>query len=154
MNDNKKYFADDLLSELFEKEPLVLIYESQYESSKVNFDFKTEELAFERMKDEVRELREAFSELTENSNETEIKNLCDEASDIIFGLVNVLRHSNVEKEKIIAIKNSNIKMPKYSVNESIKEIEKLCNEYKITLGQENNQEMIEISESLYFIREY
>ncbi len=146
---NTGYFVGRLLEELPNQKPLLAIYDSQYESFKVGFDFKTVELAFDRLKDEIRELNEAFGEMGENPDEAKIKNICDEAIDIVFGLINVSRHMGIERERILFLKNKIMFTQKVGTEENVNLIKKLFDEYETSFNNKDKDAMFIIAQNLF-----
>ncbi len=146
---NTGYFVGRLLDELPNQKPLLAIFDSQYESYKVGFDFKTVELAFDRLKDEIRELNEAFGELSQNPSEAEIKNLCDEAIDIVFGLINVSRHMGIERERILFLKNKALFTKKVGTEENVALIQKLFNQYEENFSSRDKDAMFITAQKLF-----
>lgn len=87
-----KFFSQRLLQDLETTHtPLVVMYQAQAESAKVGFDFANLSLAFERLVEEVEELTDAIKD-QESDQE-----IADEGLDIVFGLVNVLRHAGISE---------------------------------------------------------
>ncbi len=98
VNKKETFFANKLLERLKTESPLLVAYESQVRSADVGFDFASPQMAFDRLKDELRELGGALSAFENGTGNRE--HLCDEAADTIFGVINVLRHMNVAMEAI------------------------------------------------------
>lgn len=92
------FFARRLLERLETESPLEIAFEAQIKSAEVGFDFATARLAFDRLADEVRELSEAMDKF--EGGEDSIEHLCDEAIDVIFGAINVLRHAKLDMRDV------------------------------------------------------
>lgn len=98
MNEQNPFFARKLLRRLETESPMEIAFESQVKSAEVGFDFATASLAFDRLADEMRELSEALGKF--EGGEDSIEHLCDEATDVIFGTINVLRHAKLDINKV------------------------------------------------------
>ena len=97
MNRENDYFADELLGRLEKESPLDIAYEAQAKSADVGFDFTSIDLAFERLTDEVREVKEAFNEWEDQKDSFD--HFCDECTDVVFGVVNVIRHAGIDQKE-------------------------------------------------------
>ncbi len=75
-----------------------IAFEAQAKSAEVGFDFATARLAFDRSADEMRELSEALDKF--EVGEDSMEHLCDEATDVIFGTINVLRHAKLDMNRV------------------------------------------------------
>lgn len=100
MKGKNTFFTESLLSKIDAESPLALAYTSQVRASDVGFDFATSHLAFDRLEDEIRELEEALVEY--KNGDDSLGHLCDEATDIVFGVINVSRLSNLDMDHIFA----------------------------------------------------
>lgn len=98
MNEQNTFFARKLLGRLETESPMEIAFESQAKSAEVGFDFATATLAFDRLADEMRELSEALGKFEEGQDSME--HLCDEATDVIFGTINVLRHAKLDMNEV------------------------------------------------------
>ena len=94
MNKKDTFFTDRLLERLETESPLEIAFEAQVKSAEVGFDFATAQLAFDRLADEMHELSEALDKF--QGGEDSKEHLCDEATDVIFGTINVLRHAKLD----------------------------------------------------------
>lgn len=100
MKEQDTFFAHRLLERLETEAPMEIAFEAQAKSAEVGFDFATAHLAFNRLADEVRELSEALDKFEVNEDSRE--HLCDEATDVIFGTINVLRHAKLDMKDVFA----------------------------------------------------
>lgn len=96
MNQSIQFFAEQLLERLENEPAIVIAFESQARSAEVGFDFSTAQLAFDRLVEEMDELKQALVDY-QNDQDT-VEHLCDEATDVIFGTINVVRHAKVGLE--------------------------------------------------------
>lgn len=99
LGSNSDFFASELLATLAAKDPIFAAYEAQDVSRRVGFDFDSISTVLDRALDEVRETCEAYDHLATFGKE----HLGDEIADIMFSLVNLIRHRNVEPDQLPAL---------------------------------------------------
>lgn len=93
------YFADSLIASLDHTPPIEAAFIAQDESRKVGFDFVSLDDVVDRALDEVREAEEAYMETGINGRE----HFGDEIADIMFSLINIVRHSSISSNKLTSL---------------------------------------------------
>jgi uncharacterized protein YabN with tetrapyrrole methylase and pyrophosphatase domain len=88
---NNDYFANRLLNKLAQTDPIYAAYEAQAVSREVGFDFQDFHDVVPRALDEIRETKEAYTEIGIEGRE----HFGDEIADIMFSLINLARHAGV-----------------------------------------------------------
>lgn len=126
-----------LLDGISSKAPALMeAHQLSTKASRVGFDWKSVNLIFEKLHEEIDELQLAILEHEENSEESEAR-LREEVGDMLFVVTNIARHLKVEPEA--ALKLTNRKFRK-----RFGHIEKRLKEKNITLDQATIEEMEEL----------
>jgi len=73
--------------------------------ARVGFDWKSVEEIFEKMREEVDELRAAMAQHAESDDEADHVGVREEIGDLLFVITNIARHLNVEPEAALKLSN-------------------------------------------------
>jgi MazG family protein len=73
--------------------------------ARVGFDWKNVEEIFDKMKEELDELREAITKHTETNDEADHAHVREEIGDLLFVITNIARRLNVEPEAALKLSN-------------------------------------------------
>jgi len=73
--------------------------------ARVGFDWKRVEDIFEKLEEEVDELRQAISTHAESEAEADHAHVREEIGDLLFVITNIARHLNVEPEAALKLSN-------------------------------------------------
>ncbi|HVS21400.1 MAG TPA: nucleoside triphosphate pyrophosphohydrolase [Pyrinomonadaceae bacterium] len=74
-------------------------------AARVGFDWKRIEDVFEKLQEEVDELREAISTHAQTNDEADDTRVREEVGDLLFVVTNIARHLNVEPEAALKLAN-------------------------------------------------
>jgi tetrapyrrole methylase family protein / MazG family protein len=115
-----------------EKHPLELMFTAQDVSAKLGFDFKTIDLAMDKVHEELEEMTEAYKAREENWQHFE-----EELGDCFFSLINLCRHAKIS--------------PKEALKANVKKYLKRC-QYIESVLKEKGQEWRDIPlEEIYIL---
>lgn len=112
-------------------DPLKESYKLQAEAAKYKFDWPDKNLILEKLKEELNELLEAIKE-------SDKKKIEEEIGDLLFVIVNLSRHLNVDPS--LALRKTNLKFKR-----RFQYIEKKLKENNLKLGEEK----LEVLEKFY-----
>jgi MazG family protein len=73
--------------------------------ARVGFDWKNVEEIFDKMQEELDELREAITKHTETNDEADHAHVREEIGDLLFVITNIARRLNVEPEAALKLSN-------------------------------------------------
>ena len=93
----KRHFVKELQEELESKEDILnTAFRAQVLSSDVGFDFKSIKDAFEKFKEECKEIEEAFNKLSKEKD-----HFIEELGDGIFALINLARLIGIDPTTLL-----------------------------------------------------
>lgn len=97
--------SQSLLDGVSAKAPALMeAHQLSTKAARVGFDWKQIEDIFDKLHEELDELREAIREHAE-SKETEKERVREEVGDVLFAVVNIARHLGVEPEAALKVTN-------------------------------------------------
>src|SRR6266700_2559186 len=94
--DPSGFFADNVVSQLSGLTALDATYVAQKCSADVGFDFVNIDLVINKVREEIREMLEAF-----DLRGKDPEHYAEELGDCFFALVNLCRHSGLDPEELV-----------------------------------------------------
>ena len=89
-------------------------------AARVGFDWQNVDDIFEKLAEEVEELREAIREQREAGGEAEFARVREEVGDLLFAVTNVARHLRVEPEAALKLTNRKFRRRFRHIEESLR----------------------------------
>jgi MazG family protein len=119
----KETAADDssLLDGISAKAPALMeAHQLSTKAARVGFDWQSIEDIFDKLHEEIDELREAIREHAE-SEETEQTRVREEIGDVLFAVTNIARHLQVEPEAALKVTNRKFRKRFRYIEQKLKE---------------------------------
>lgn len=102
----KKSKGDSLLDGVSSKAPALMeAHQLSTKAARVGFDWKTVDDIFDKLHEEIEELRGAIKEHTRPSDEDTHARVREEIGDLLFAATNIARHMHVEPEAALKLTN-------------------------------------------------
>jgi MazG family protein len=116
--------ADDdssLLDGISQKAPALMeAHQLSTKAARVGFDWQSVEDIFDKLHEEIEELREAIREHKE-SEEAEAVRVREEIGDVLFAVTNIARHLQIEPEAALKVTNRKFRQRFHYIEQKLKE---------------------------------